>query len=127
MLVKDGVDPTTVEGASEIPYEIANFRCDVHTPNVGVPVLWWRSVGHTHTGYAVECFVDELLEWAGQDPVSGRLAMMGKAPRAAGVLRAVAELARWSGSGPTQRSGTRRCRGRELQQLRRTDRRSFGR
>jgi isoquinoline 1-oxidoreductase subunit beta len=101
MLVKDGVDPTTVEGASEIPYEIADFRCDVHTPNVGVPVLWWRSVGHTHTGYAVDCFVDELLERAGQDPVSGRLAMMGKAPRAAGVLRAVAELARWSGPGPT--------------------------
>jgi isoquinoline 1-oxidoreductase beta subunit len=89
------------EGAREIPYEIANFRCDVHTPNVGVPVLWWRSVGHTHTGYAVECFVDELLQGVGQDPVSGRLAMMGKAPRAAGVLRAVAELARWPGPGPT--------------------------
>ena len=65
-----------------------------------MPTLWWRSVGHTHTGYAVECFVDELLQAAGQDPVAGRLAMMGKAPRAAGVLRAVAELARWSGPGP---------------------------
>jgi len=100
MLVKDGVDPTTVEGARELAYEIADFQCDVHTPNVGVPVLWWRSVGHTHTGYAVECFVDELLQAAGQDPVAGRLAMMAKAPRAAGVLRAVAELARWSGPGP---------------------------
>ena len=84
-----------------MPYEIADFRCELHTTEVGVPTLWWRSVGHTHTGYAVECFVDELLQAAGQDPVAGRLAMMGKQPRAAGVLRAVAELARWSGPGPT--------------------------
>jgi isoquinoline 1-oxidoreductase beta subunit len=62
-----------------------------------VPILWWRSVGHTHTGYAVECFVDELLQAAGKDPVAGRLEMMTKSPRAAGVLRAAAELARWSG------------------------------
>jgi isoquinoline 1-oxidoreductase subunit beta len=46
-----------VEGSREIPYEIANFRCDFHTPSVGVPTLWWRSVEHTHTGYAVECFI----------------------------------------------------------------------
>ncbi|HEY6256928.1 MAG TPA: xanthine dehydrogenase family protein molybdopterin-binding subunit [Xanthobacteraceae bacterium] len=99
-MIKDGVDPTSAEGASELPYEVADFRCDLHTTELAVPVLWWRSVGHSHTGYAVECFVDELLEAAGQDPVAGRLAMMGNAPRAAGVLRAVAELARWSGPGP---------------------------
>ena len=55
-------------------------------------------MGHTHTGYAVEAFVDELLQVAGQDPVEGRLAMMGKSPRHAGVLRAVAELADWKGA-----------------------------
>lgn len=99
-MIKDGVDPVMVEGARELPYEIADFRSDVHTADVGVPTLWWRSVGHTHTGYAVECFVDELLQAAGQDPVAGRLAMMGKAPRAAGVLRAVAQLAQWTGPGP---------------------------
>ena len=81
-MIKDGIDPVMVEGARELPYEIPDFRCDVHTAEVGVPTLWWRSVGHTHTGYAVECFVDELLQAAGQDPVAGRLAMMGKAPRA---------------------------------------------
>jgi isoquinoline 1-oxidoreductase beta subunit len=106
-MMKDGIDPTAVEGARELPYDIADFRCDLHMPTVGVPVLWWRSVGHTHTGYAVECFVDELLQAAGQDPVAGRLAMMGKQPRAAGVLRAVAELARWSGPA----AGTGRARG----------------
>lgn len=101
MVVKDGIDATSVEGARELPYEIENFRCDVQNPEVGVPTLWWRSVGHTHTGYAVECFVDELLQTAGKDPVAGRLEMMTKAPRAAGVLRAAADLAKWSGPGPT--------------------------
>ena len=100
MVIKDGIDPITVEGSRELPYEIPNFRCDVHTPSVGVPTLWWRSVGHTHTGYAVECFIDELLQATGQDPVAGRVALMGKAPRAAGALRAVAQLARWVGPGP---------------------------
>jgi isoquinoline 1-oxidoreductase beta subunit len=57
--------------------------------------LWWRSVGHTHTGYAVEAFVDELLEAAGKAPVEGRLALMSKKSRHAGVLRAVAALADW--------------------------------
>ena len=98
-MMKDGIDPTSVEGSKEIPRG-SPFRCDLHTTEVGVPVLWWRSVGHTHTGYAVECFVDELLQAAGADPVAGRLALMGNAPREAGVLRAVAELARWSGPGP---------------------------
>jgi isoquinoline 1-oxidoreductase beta subunit len=96
-IIKNGIDPVSVEGAAELPYEIADFRCELHTPDVGVPILWWRSVGHTHTGYAVECFVDELLQAAGKDPVAGRLEMMTKSPRAAGVLRAAAELARWSG------------------------------
>ena len=100
MIIKDGVDPLTVEGSRELPYEIPHFRCDVHTPSVGVTTLSWRAVGHSHTGYAVECFVDELLQATGQDAVAGRLAMMSKAPRAAGVLRAVAALARWTGSGP---------------------------
>jgi isoquinoline 1-oxidoreductase beta subunit len=96
-MIKNGIDPVSVEGAAELPYEIADFRCELHTPDVGVPILWWRSVGHTHTGYAVECFVDELLQAAGKDPVAGRLEMMTKSPRAAGVLRAAAELAGWSG------------------------------
>lgn len=101
MTVKDGIDATSVEGASKIFYDVPNFRCDVHNPKVGVPTLWWRSVGHTHTGYAVECFIDELLEKAGQDPVEGRLAMMGdRHPRVSAVLKAVAELADWKGPGP---------------------------
>lgn len=101
MVVKDGLDMTAVEGASKIFYEVPDFRCEVHNPKVGVPTLWWRSVGHTHTGYAVECFIDTLLEKAGQDPVEGRLALMGdRHPRVSAVLKAAAELASWSGPGP---------------------------
>jgi isoquinoline 1-oxidoreductase beta subunit len=95
MTFKDGLDSTAYEGSNEIPYDVANFKCDMHQVDVGVPVLWWRSVGHTHTGYAVEAFVGELLEAAGKDPVEGRLELMSKKPRHAGVLRAVAELADW--------------------------------
>jgi isoquinoline 1-oxidoreductase beta subunit len=101
MMIKGGIDPTSVEGSKEIQYDVADFQCDLHSVEAGVPVLWWRSVGHTHTGYAVECFVDELLQAAGKDAVAGRLELMSKKPRAAGVLKAVAELAKWSGPGPT--------------------------
>jgi isoquinoline 1-oxidoreductase beta subunit len=107
MTFKDGMDSTVYEGSNEIPYKIANFRCDLHQVKVGVPVLWWRSVGHTHTGYAVEAFIDELLEAAGQDPIEGRLAMMKDKPRHAGVLKAVAELANWKGA----KLESRRARG----------------
>jgi isoquinoline 1-oxidoreductase beta subunit len=102
-IIKNGIDPYSVEGARDIPYDIADFRCELHTTDAAVPVLSWRSVGHTHTGYAVECFVDELLQAAGKDPVAGRLEMMSKSPRAAGVLRAVAALARWSGPRPVDK------------------------
>ena len=106
MIFKDGVDATMVEGANEIPYKIDNFRCDVHIRKVGVPTLSWRSVGSTHTGYAVECFVDELLQAAGQDPVEGRMALFGEDPRFRTTLSAVADLAKWSG--PTAGSGRSR-------------------
>jgi isoquinoline 1-oxidoreductase beta subunit len=99
-VIKDGIDPTSAEGSGEIPYRVENFSCDLHTTDVGVPILWWRSVGHTHTGYAVECFVDELLQAAGKDPVAGRLEIMDEKSRHAGVLRAVADFAKWSGPGP---------------------------
>lgn len=95
IMFKDGLDPTSYEGSHNIPYDVANFKCDMHQVDVGVPVLWWRSVGHTHTGYAVEAFVDELLEAAGKDPVEGRLELLSQKPRHVGVLKAVAELADW--------------------------------
>jgi isoquinoline 1-oxidoreductase beta subunit len=107
MMIKDGVDPTMVEGAADLPYAIANLRVNAHATDVNVPVLWWRSVGHTHTGYATETFIDELLVAAGKDPVQGRLALLKSAPRHAGVLKAVAKLAQWKGA----KVGSGRARG----------------
>jgi len=95
-LVKDGVDPTSVEGISDTAYGIPNFRLELHSTKVGVPVLWWRSVGNTHTAYAVETVMDELAAKAGRDPVEFRLALLDQAPRHAGVLRLAAERVGWS-------------------------------
>ena len=97
-MIKNGVDDTMVEGARGLPYTIPNFRVGSHIMKNGVPTLWWRSVGHTHTGYATEVFLDELLELGGKDPVAGRMALLSKHPRHAGVLKRVAEMAGWSGA-----------------------------
>lgn len=68
-MIQGGIDPTSVEGARGLPYAIPNLRVGLHTMKTGVPVLWWRSVGHTHTAYTTETFIDELLELADKDPV----------------------------------------------------------
>ncbi len=68
-----------------------------------VPVLWWRSVGHTHTAQVVEVMIDDLARAAGKDPVEFRLAMLGQHPRHATVLKLAAEKAGWGktrGEGP---------------------------
>ena len=71
-LIKNGVDGTAVEGAADAPYVIPNFHVSVHHPTVNVPVLWWRSVGHTHTAFVMETLVDELATRAKMDPITYR-------------------------------------------------------
>ncbi len=93
--MQNGVDPTTVEGAANIPYAIPALSVGLTTVDVGVPVLWWRAVGSTHTAYAVETFIDTLAAAAGADPVEYRLAMLVDKPRHAAVLRLAAEKAGW--------------------------------
>jgi isoquinoline 1-oxidoreductase beta subunit len=95
MLVKDGIDATSVEGASTLPYQIPNMLVDLHSPKIGVPVLWWRSVGSTHTAFSTETFIDELATAAGKDPVDFRRVMLAKHPRHLGVLNLAAEKAGW--------------------------------
>jgi isoquinoline 1-oxidoreductase beta subunit len=94
-MVQNGIDFTSVEGAANIPYAIPNLRVELTTTEVGVPVLWWRAVGSTHTAYAVEAFIDEVAEAAGKDPVEFRLALLKDHPRHAGVLQLAAEKAGW--------------------------------
>lgn len=89
------LDDSSVEGASDLPYGIGNLRVVSHNVELPIPPLWWRSVGHTHTGFAVETFVDELLRMAGKDPVQGRLDLLVNEPRHAGVLKKAAEMADW--------------------------------
>jgi isoquinoline 1-oxidoreductase subunit beta len=95
VMVKDGIDITSVEGASHIPYDIPNFHVDLHTTKVGVPVLWWRSVGSSHTAFAVETMIDELASAAGKDPLEFRRALLAKHPRHLAVLNLAAEKAGW--------------------------------
>jgi isoquinoline 1-oxidoreductase beta subunit len=82
-----GVDATSVEGAATLPYANPNFEVDLHAEKVGVPVLWWRSVGATHTAHATEHMIDILAKEAGNDPIALRLAMLKDHPRHAGVLK----------------------------------------
>ena len=112
-LVKDGIDQVSVEGAANLPYAIPNMKVDLHTPkDIPVPVLWWRSVGSSHTAYSTETFLDQVAEAMGKDPVALRLELLATHPRHAGVLKLAAEKAGW-GSTPLKpgKPGERRGRG----------------
>jgi len=111
-MVKDGVDGLSVEGAATLPYAIPNLQVELHTPTgIDVPVLWWRSVGSTHTAYSTETFLDKLAVEGGQDPVALRLKLLASHPRHAAVLRLAADKAGWGTPLPKGKAGERRGRG----------------
>ncbi len=93
--IKDGVDSTSVEGAADILYGIPNLQVDLHSPKIGVPVQWWRSVGHSHTGFSVEGFFDEVAHAGGKDPYELRRKLLANQPRMLAVLELAAEKAGW--------------------------------
>jgi isoquinoline 1-oxidoreductase subunit beta len=95
-LIKDGIDGTSVEGAANIAYAIPNVAVDLSTTTTGVPVLWWRVVGSSHTAYAVEAFIDEVAHAAGQDGFTFRRKLLDQHPRMKAVLELAAEKAGWS-------------------------------
>lgn len=96
-LVKDGVDGTSVEGAANSPYlqSIPEYRVDLHSPEIPIPVLWWRSVGHSHTAFVVESFIDELAHAARKDPVAFRRELLPEGSRHRRVLDRAAEAFGW--------------------------------
>jgi isoquinoline 1-oxidoreductase beta subunit len=96
MMVKDGVDSLSVEGARGMPYAVPNRRIEAHTAQSPVPVLWWRSVGHSHTGFVVESFIDEMAHAAGKDPLEYRLGLLDAHPKLAEVLKVAADKAGWT-------------------------------
>jgi isoquinoline 1-oxidoreductase beta subunit len=111
-MVKNGIDAVSVEGAANLPYAIPNMLVDLHTPqDIDVPVLWWRSVGSSHTAYSTEVFLDLVAKAGNKDPVALRLELLAGHPRHKEVLRLAAEKSGWNiplKPGPT---GTRRGRG----------------
>src|SRR5579864_1834071 len=92
---QDGVDGTSVVGAADILYGIPNLQVDLHSPKIGVPVQWWRSVGHSHTGFSVEGFFDEVAHAGGKDPYELRRKLLANQPRMSAVLQLAAEKAGW--------------------------------
>jgi len=94
-MIKNGIDATSVEGAANLPYSIPNLQVELHTTQVGVPVLWWRSVGSTHNAFATEVMINELAIAAGDDPVKFRLKLLKNHPRHRGVLELAARKAGW--------------------------------
>jgi isoquinoline 1-oxidoreductase beta subunit len=106
MMVKNGIDATSVEGVADSAYlkSVANHRVDLHSPKLGIPVLWWRSVGHTHTGFVMESLMDELAKAAGKDPVEYRRALLKGHSRHLGVLNLAAEKAKWGTPVPQGRA-----------------------
>jgi len=110
-MVKNGIDSTSVEGASSLPYAIPNLLVELHSPKLGVPVLWWRSVGSTHTAFSTETFVDELAVAAGKDPVEFRKSLLAEKPRHVGALQLAAEQAGWGSPLTKGKAGEKRGRG----------------
>src|SRR5262249_58884887 len=94
-MLAGGFDPTSVEGAKNLPYAVPNLDVELHTTAVGVPVLWWRSVGSSHTAYSTETFVDELARETRKDPVEMRRALLAGKDRHLAVLNLAADKAGW--------------------------------
>lgn len=99
-----GIDRTSVEGASNLPYAIANLRVTYANVEVPVSTWFWRSVGSSQNAYATECFLDELAAAGGKDPVEVRRRLLAKAPRHARVLEAAVAKAGWGTPLPAGRA-----------------------
>jgi isoquinoline 1-oxidoreductase beta subunit len=95
MAVKDGVDDSSVEGVVDSPYAIPAMTVEANYPKSPVPVLWWRSVGNSHTGFVMETVIDELARAARKDPVAFRLTLLQGKPRDQAVVKLAADRAGW--------------------------------
>jgi isoquinoline 1-oxidoreductase beta subunit len=90
-----GIDDPAVEGIKECPYAIPNLRVEYSRVEPGIPVWYWRSVGHSQNVYFLESFIDELAHAAGRDPVAFRRGLLGGEPRLRGVLDLAAKESGW--------------------------------
>lgn len=100
VMVKNGIDGTSAEGAANVAYAIPNVSVELTTTQTGVPVLWWRVVGSSHTAFAVEAFIDEAAYAAGKDPFVFRRDLLAHEPRMRAVLELAAQKAGWDPAKP---------------------------
>jgi len=107
----DTPDKTASEGLFDQLYGVPNQRIAHVATQMGVPVGYWRAVGHSHNAFFSESFFDELAHAAGRDPVDYRLALLKDAPRHAAALRLAAERAGWPGFGLSRPLAPGRSRG----------------
>ena len=96
----DAPDKTTAEGLFDLPYAFANQHMSHVSTRMGVPIGFWRSVGHSHNAFFSESFIDELAFETKQDPLAFRLSLLKQAPRYAAVLKLAAEKANWGSALP---------------------------
>jgi isoquinoline 1-oxidoreductase beta subunit len=106
-----GPDKTTAEGAFDQPYEWPNARIGHEIVELGVPVGFWRSVGHSHQAFFKECFMDEVAAAVGQDPVAFRAGLLMHHPRHLAVLNQVAHMAGWGQEATPKTGEVRRAQG----------------
>ncbi|HKP36190.1 MAG TPA: xanthine dehydrogenase family protein molybdopterin-binding subunit, partial [Pyrinomonadaceae bacterium] len=110
MMIKNGVDDTTVEGVNDSSYNIPNLHLSAHNPTVNVPVLWWRSVGNTHTAFVMETLIDELATRAKADPIAYRRKLLKpEAKKLHAVLDLLDEKSAWRKSLPKGRAAGIAC------------------
>jgi isoquinoline 1-oxidoreductase subunit beta len=102
--LQNGVARTGVEGVATMPYALANFLCDYHAIDAGIPVNYWRSVGYSQNTFFIESFLDELAAAGGKDPVELRLRMLASVPRLRAALELAADKAGWGKSLPAGRA-----------------------
>ncbi|MGY4827040.1 molybdopterin cofactor-binding domain-containing protein [Sphaerotilaceae bacterium SBD11-9] len=100
----DTPDKTASEGLFDLPYGIAHQRIAHVATQSGVPVGFWRSVGHSHNAFFCEGFIDELAHETKKDPVKFRLALLDDMPRHAAVLKLAADKAGWNQPLPAGRA-----------------------
>lgn len=100
----DTPDKTTAEGLFDLPYGFASQKMSHVATHMGVPVGFWRSVGHSHNAFFSESFIDELAGNAKQDPLAFRRALLRRAPRHLAVLDLAADKAGWGGALPAGRA-----------------------
>ena len=88
-------DDTSVEGIKQLPYKVPNIAVDWHWLDAGIPVGFWRSVGHSQNAFVTESVIDEMSHLAGKDPFEFRRAALDNASRHRKVLEVAAQKIGW--------------------------------